>query len=721
MRKGRFSDLGSGGRAAEGGGLGGLLRTLGIGTAEAAGRAERFLADLEESGTAWFWETNADGALTYLSPALARQLGRAEDSLIGRRFEELLLVEECEGGNGPTIGFHLGARFQFDDVTVTPNGKPDLRWALSGKPAFDEVGRFLGFRGMGLSLSEQSRQDLRARQQAERDTLTGLPNRAGMAAMLGQALVNSASRKEGCALFLIDLDRFKQVNDTLGHPAGDALLKEVARRMARVLAGSGQVGRLGGDEFKAVLPGVDEEGQLAALAERLIREVSAPYRIQGHSVTVGASVGITIARPGRTLAEALIKEADLALYAAKGGGRGTYCFFEPSMHAESIERQAFENDLRHAVAKGQLRLLYQPIVATASEDLLGFEALVRWAHPTRGVLPPAEFLPVAEANGMMPGIGEWIIRTACAEAATWPRHLHLALNLSVAQLSGEGLPGVLAGALAASRLQPKRLEIEIGEEALAGEDGRVLDRLEQLKGLGLRVALDDFGAGPTSLKSLKAVPLDLLKLHPDLLRAAGPKNSRARQVVAGVRELVRNLGAEVSAEGAETLEDLKLIRALGCERVQGFLFARPLPPEEARALAAAAKPLQSKESAAARPPRHSLIRRGALILAGGAHDVRLRNISAGGAMVECDAAASAGEDARLDLGNGVQIAAVVRWVQDGRIGLSFAQGFDLARLGSAKRNATPLVRPDYLQDDSTASSPWAGRQERLTIRDVRRS
>lgn len=721
MRKGRFSDLGGAGAGGDAGPLRGLLRGLGLNTEPSTRRAERFLADMEESGTAWFWETNADGALTYLSPALARQLDRPLETLIGRRFEELLLVEEDGGDRGPTIGFHLSARFPFAEVTVTPNGRADVSWLLSGRPSFDEVGRFLGFRGMGTSLSEQSHRDVRSRQQAETDSLTGLPNRPGMAAMLDQALANAASRKEGCALFLIDLDRFKQVNDTLGHPAGDTLLKEVGRRMSRVLAGTGQVGRLGGDEFKAILPGVDEEGQLAALAERLIREVSSPYRLQGHAVTIGASVGIAIARPGKTLAAALIKEADLALYAAKNGGRGTFCFFEPAMHAESIERQAFENDLRHAVAKGQLRLVYQPIVSTASEDLLGFEALVRWAHPTRGVLPPAEFLPVAEANGLIGPIGEWIIRAACAEAAGWPSHLCLALNLAPAQLRGDGLPSVLAGALAAAGLAPERVECEITEEALAQDEIRVAERLDQLKGLGITLVLDDFGAGRTSLKSLKSLPADVVKLHPDLLRAAQPEHSRARRVVTALRDLLRTLGAEVVAEGAETLDDLKFIRALGCDRVQGYLFGRPVAPEEARALAAAAKPLQSRESAAARPPRHSLIRRASLVLEEQQHQVRLRNISAGGAMIECDASAQSGQTAQLDLTDGVRLAATIRWVQEGRMGLGFAQAFDLSRLGRTKRAPAALVQPDYLKDDDCASSPWAGRQERLSIKDVRRS
>ena len=535
-------------------------------------RARRLVADFEESGSGWFWETNADGLLTYISEPLAKAVGRELAELTGRRFEELLLVEEAQDDEHerPALGFYLTSRFPFADVVVAPNGRKDLCWSMSGRPRFDEVGRFLGFRGIGLALSERQRGEISASRAAGCDSLTGLANRARMRAMLDEALSNSASRKEGCGLLLIDLDRFKQVNDTLGHPIGDLLLKEAAQRLSAAIESEGQVGRLGGDEFEALLPGVDEEGRLAALAEQVIARVSAPYVIRGNTITIGASIGISISRPGKTLADALIKQADLALYAAKGAGRGTYRFFEPEMDAQESERRILENDLRMAITKGQMRLAFQPIVNAATEDLVGFEALMRWSHPVRGLLAPADFLPLAEASGLISSIGEWVVREACAQAAKWPGHVRLSINLSLGELEHAQLTGIVAGALGAAELDPERLEFDLTEPALLADTETIRSVLTALKALGVRLALDDFGVGASSIISLKTAPIDRLKIHPSLLRAGLPEGSRARAVLAAVAGLADALEMGVTAEGVETLEELALVRDLGCSRDPGL-------------------------------------------------------------------------------------------------------------------------------------------------------
>lgn len=684
-------------------------------------RATLFVEHLEQSGSGWFWETNADNVLTYLSEPLARALGREPHELIGRRFLDLLLVEDSGPSDvqRPTIGFHLSSRFPFADVPVSPNGRKDLCWSLSGKPLFDEIGRFLGFRGIGLNLGETQRGETQSSRLATVDSLTGLPNRARMQAMLDEALANSMSRKEGCALFLVDLDRFKQVNDTLGHQIGDLLLKEVAHRLSAVIGSDGQAGRLGGDEFQAILPGIDEEGRLAALAERLIGKLSAPYVVRGHPIQIGASVGIAISRPGRTLADALVKEADLALYAAKAAGRGTFRFFEAEMHAQESERHILETDLRRAVAQGQLRLAFQPVISAVTEDLVGFEALVRWIHPVRGLLAPAEFLSVAEASGMIAGIGEWVIRTACAEAAGWPKHLRLAVNLSPAQLEQPETAAIVANALASSQLDPDRIELDIVETALLAECQSVASVLANLKALGVRLALDDFGLGVSSLIGLKSAPLDRVKIHPALLRAALP-GGRAKAVLTGLVNMAASLDMDVTAEGAETLEELALIRELGCTEIQGFLFGRPMPSEDALHMAAQSQPVSAHEAVQARPPRHSLIRRGNMLWRGGSFPVRLRNISADGAMIESPQQVEPGANVELDLADGVRLSGQVRWSQDGRIGLKFAAPFDLQRLGRAKRSSAEAFKPDYLKSELRADSPWAARSDRLTIKDVRR-
>ncbi|MDP8994313.1 MAG: EAL domain-containing protein, partial [Pseudomonadota bacterium] len=538
-----------------------------------AGQASRFVAAYEASGRGWFWETNADGALTYVSETLARELGRTGAELVGRRFAELLLVEASGGDEGerPTLGFHLAARFPFSQVIVAPNGRQDVCWSLSGSPNFDELGRFLGFRGIGENLSEERRTQVMASKLARIDSLTGLPNRPAMRKMLDDALANSASRREGCALFLIDLDRFKAVNDTLGHPVGDVLLKQVAQRLAGVVGGLGQVGRLGGDEFEAVLPAEDEEGRLAALAERLIQQVSKPYLIRGHTISIGCSVGIAVARPGKAYADALIRDADVALYAAKAAGRGTFRLFDPAMHSKANDRQILQKDLEQAVAKGELRLLFQPVVEAASEDLAGFEALVRWAHPVRGLLAPAEFLSIAEECGAIDGIGEWVLRTACAEAAHWPRHLRLAVDISPQQLRSAGFAAKLANALAASQLDPERLELDLREDALLADSLQASEVVASVKALGVRLALDDFGSGVSSLASLRTAPLNRIKIDQAFLRSAMPERSRNRALVGALVALAGNLDMEVTAEGAETLDDLALARKLNCTHVQGFL------------------------------------------------------------------------------------------------------------------------------------------------------
>jgi diguanylate cyclase (GGDEF)-like protein len=680
-------------------------------------RSRGFVALSEAAGRNWFWETNADGALTYLSPPLADALGANGQELTGRQFTDLLPVEQPggEAGEGPTLAFHLGARFPFTDILVASDKSAEKCWLLSGSPRFDEVGRFLGFHGFGTACSMEKKEQAQAARLAQFDSLTGLPNRARIEAMLDEALTNSDNRKQSCAIFLIDLDRFKQVNDTLGHPVGDVLLQQASERLTAVLGEDGQVGRLGGDEFTAVFPGIGEEGRLAAIADSLIGAVSAPYLIHGHQVSIGASVGVAISRPGKTYRQGLVKEADLALYAAKRAGRGTFRFFEPEMHAEETDRKILENDLKSAVAKGQLKLLYQPIVAVSSETLVGFEALVRWWHPTRGPLSPADFLPIAEASGQMAALGEWIIRTACAEAARWPRHLRLAINLAPGQL-GAGITAVLTGALASSGLDPERLDLEVREEVLLDQDSSHRDSLLALHGLGIRLSLDDFGSGATSLASLKAVPLDRIKLHPSFLRAALPRNSRPRTLATALMRLAEALGMSVTAEGAETLEDLELIRLLGCDDVQGYLFGRPMEPHEALAMAADSKPLDAKEAARNRPPRHSLIRNGTLFAGKESWPVRMRNISAGGAMIESGRPLPPGGAAELDLGDNLRLAATVRWAHDGRLGLQFAEAFDLSRLGKTRREL-PEVRmliPDFLQEEPRGPTP-------ITIKKIRKS
>jgi diguanylate cyclase (GGDEF)-like protein len=650
-----------------------------------AEKARRFVADFEASGRGWFWETNADGALTYVSEPLAAHLGLSAAELIGRRFDEVLLLDCGDGDESRrTLGFHLSARFPFAEVVVRAPAAEDVWWSLSGSPNFDDYGRFLGFRGLGSNLSEQRRSEAEASKLARYDSLTNLPNRAMMRSMLDQALANADARRRGCALMIIDLDRFKQVNDTLGHPVGDKLLKKVAGRLTEVLGEDGQVGRLGGDEFEAILPGIEEEGRLSELARRLIEQVSRPYKIEGHEIRIGTSVGIAVANPGKTLAEELIKHADVALYAAKADGRGTFRFFAQEMHALATERQILEKDLREALANDQLRLLYQPIVDSVSEEVVAFEALLRWHHPARGLLPPSLVIPLAEESGLMPRIGDWVLRTACAEAAKWPRHIRVAVNLSPAQFADPALAATVTGTLAGSRLDPERLELEITEAVFLADRAVTEATLTRLRTIGVRLALDNFGTGHSGLGHLRDAPLDKIKIDQSFVRGAAAPGSRNGAIVRAIVVLAESLGMDTTAEGAETIEELSLIRRLGCSQVQGFVFARPMPADEALKLATESRP-SAEVVGFSRPPRHRLIRNGRLIWEGRTLPVRLRNISAGGAMIESDRTLEPGTPVELDLDEAGTLAAEVRWCQQGQVGLHFAEAFALGKLARTRQ------------------------------------
>jgi diguanylate cyclase (GGDEF)-like protein/PAS domain S-box-containing protein len=672
-----------------------------------AKKARRFVADFEQSGRGWFWETNAEGGLTYVSDPLARHLGLSRTELLGRAFDELLLVDGTgEDEARRTLGFHLNARFPFADVTVrAPHGE-NVWWALSGSPNFDAYGRFLGFRGIGSNLSEQRRSEAENSKLARYDGLTGLPNRGMMRTTLDQALTNAEARRRGCALMLIDLDKFKQVNDTLGHPVGDKLLKKVAARLAEVIGEEGQVGRLGGDEFEAILPGIEGEGRLGALAGKLIAEVCRPYSIEGHRIVIGASAGIAIARPGKDSAEGLIKEADLALYAAKAAGRGTFRFFAEEMHAEATDRQILQNELREALGRDQIGLLYQPIVDAVSEEAVAFEALIRWRHPTRGLLAPAAFLDVAEEAGLMPRIGDWVLRTACAQAAKWPAHIRVSVNLSPGQFIDDSLPGTLTGALAASGLDADRLELEISEAVFLADSQASERVLAGLKALGVRIALDNFGTGHSGLGHLRNAPLDKIKIDRSFVRGAAEAGSRNAAIVRAIVVLAESLGMDTTAEGAETLDELALIRRLGCSQVQGFIFGKPMPAVEALALATQSRPT-AEVVGFSRPPRHRLIRVGRLRWDDVSVQARVRNISPGGAMVECDSVLEPGTKVQLDLDEAGILDAEIRWCQRGQAGLAFAEVFELRRLARTRPGPAGLkmLRPQFLDSPAEASPP----------------
>ncbi|MBB5694691.1 putative bifunctional diguanylate cyclase/phosphodiesterase [Muricoccus pecuniae] len=427
---------------------------------------------------------------------------------------------------------------------------------------------------------------------ARHDALTGLPNRTTFGERL-EAALGDLGRGTGFAVLCLDLDRFKEVNDTLGHGVGDALLRTVAERLAACARETDTVARLGGDEFAILQTRLDHPDQATVLAQRLIDTVSAPYELDGHHVGIGLSIGIALAPQDGSAAEALLRNADMALYRAKTDGRGVHRYFEKEMDARLQARRQLEMDLRHAITAQEFELHYQPLLCTRRQRVTGFEALVRWRHPQRGLVRPDEFIPIAEETGMITEIGEWVLRAACLQARAWPEDIKIAVNLSPAQFRKARLVETVMEALAESGLSPGRLELEITETALLNDTEMTLVVLNRLREHGVRIAMDDFGTGYSSLSYLRQFPFDKIKIDKSFVHGIAG-GAEAVAIVRAVAGLGISLGVQTTAEGVETPEQLAQVTSEGCTEVQGYLFSPPRPGAETGALIArlnAAAPL----------------------------------------------------------------------------------------------------------------------------------
>jgi diguanylate cyclase (GGDEF)-like protein len=423
-------------------------------------------------------------------------------------------------------------------------------------------------------VTEQRKTEARVMHLARHDALTDLPNRAVLQEEMLR-LGRHIERGETVAVLCIDLDHFKDVNDTLGHAVGDQVLIEAARRLNACARDSDLVIRLGGDEFAVIASGLEDPRTAAVLAERMIKSIAQPMAIEGSLLLVGASVGIAFAPGDGSNSETLLKNADMALYRAKGEGRGTYHFFERGMDEALQNRRLLEQGLKVALAQGELRLMYQPLLALATNKICCFEALLRWDHPTRGVVSPAEFIPVAEESGLIGNIGEWVLREACRTAASWPAPIRVAVNLSVAQFRNRNLVDQVIGALAEAGLPAERLELEVTESLLLAETDQTLEMLHQLRAQGVRISMDDFGTGYSSLSYLRAFPFDKLKIDRSFIADLKP-GGESTAIVRAIIGLGQSLGMSTTAEGVETEAQLDLVREQGCNEVQGFLFSPAL-------------------------------------------------------------------------------------------------------------------------------------------------
>ncbi|GGB17945.1 GGDEF domain-containing protein [Sphingomonas metalli] len=656
-------------------------------------QAVKMVAEFEGHGTGWFWETDRQGRVTYLSAKVAAEIAEHDDPPMGRLLTDVFRMDSAAPGTERTLAFHMSSRTSFSDYSVCAATDRDGArwWSISGRPVVDGLGRFQGFIGSGADLTEKRRSEAEITRLALFDSLTGLANRQRMRLSLDKTLAQIAGHNRPASLFLMDLDRFKSVNDTLGHQAGDTLLKQVAHRLQRVVGESGLVGRLGGDEFQVLLPGTDARETLATLARALIDALSQPYQIKDTQVSIGCSIGIAIAPHDGEDAETLIRNADLALYAAKGDGRGVHRFYSQEMLAGAKHRQQLEDDLRAAIGAGDFHLCYQPVVSTADAQIVGYEALVRWTHAKRGLVSPAEFIPVAEECGLIEALGEWVMRTACTEAARWPANVRVAVNVSPVQFANPNLPNIIASALAHSGLAAARLELEITEGVFLNESSATDQMFKALKGLGVRLALDDFGTGYSSLGYLRSAPFDKIKIDQSFVRGIAQPDSRNAAIIKAIVTLADTLGMETTAEGVEIQDEIELVRDLGCSHIQGFVYGRPTRAEVVEGSLSKgeviARPVGFRVS---RAPRTRILRSAQVVAKGKRRDVRLRNISSRGAMIDgIKLDDDIGLDLLIDLVEDRMIEAQVRWAQDGRAGLSFAEAIDVNDLtgGMAARRA----------------------------------
>ncbi|MDB5679922.1 EAL domain-containing protein [Sphingomonas bacterium] len=568
-----------------------VIRANEIGLAERDETVSLLLREFEEEDGDWLWETDTARRIVRASPRFARSVNLDPIKINGMPLLQSLAAERWESGDF-SPGLHalaekLKGREAFRDLLLSVQVKDEKRWfALTASPRHDDSGLFIGFRGVGSDVTAQRESADQINRMARFDTLTGLPNRLHLNEQLAKAMADAEKWGTRCAFMMIDLDRFKAVNDSLGHPVGDRLLGRVSERLARLVTDNEIIGRLGGDEFAVVVRDASDAGRVERLAKAIIDTLSARYDLDQHTLYIGASIGIASGpRDGRT-AEMLIRSADLALYRSKDAGGGAFNTYEPQLHVKAEERRVLEMALRQALEKGEMHLEYQPVVDAGTGGLTGFEALLRWTHPELGVVSPAKFVPLAEDARLIGPMGEWVLRSACDEAASWPAPTRVAVNVSPEQLHNPAFVAVVASALANSGLPPERLELEVTEGVFMREGTVAVQVLERILDLGVRLSLDDFGTGYSSLGYLARTRFSTIKVDRSFVQGASKGQPEPIAIIRAVVALAQSLGMATTAEGVETEQEHQMIQDLGCTKVQGYYFGRPLPVTEARALAA---------------------------------------------------------------------------------------------------------------------------------------
>ncbi len=547
------------------------------------------LREFEEEGRAdWLWQVDINRRLRAVSPRLAFALGKEPAEIEGKSFLQLVSGEGWKSGQFPpslhALADKLKRRENFANLISKVSVEDSVRWwELSGTPIIDDSGVYQGFRGVGSDVTEQRESSEKIAYLARYDGLTSLPNRLMLNETLGEALRYSAQWRTRCAFMMIDLDRFKAVNDSLGHLIGDRLLAEVAGRLQGLMRDGELCGRLGGDEFGVVIRDATNKHRIVQLSNAIIDTLSAPYHIENHVLYVGASVGSAMGpRDGKTVEE-LLRNADLALYRAKDAGGGEYCDYEPSLHANAEERRQLEASLRHALERKEFTLHYQPVVDANNESIVSFEALVRWNSKEHGFVSPVKFVPIAEDTRLIVPIGQWVLQEACREAAAnWPPHVKVNVNVSPEQLLEPDFAATVVRALSHSGLSPHRLEVEVTESIFLRDASVARGALEQVMALGCSVALDDFGTGYSSLGYLRKLRFSTIKVDRSFVQGAAQKSPESLAIIRAVVAMAESLDMTTTAEGVEVQEEVELVRSLGCTKIQGYHFGRPMPAEDVR-------------------------------------------------------------------------------------------------------------------------------------------
>ncbi len=555
---------------------------------EASATVQLLLNDYAAQTSDWLWEVDADGVILDPSTRFGDAAGRGIELLADAPFVDLF----DKGRERDMLTDHLAGGFAFRDLTLqlTIDGAPHW-WTLSAQPRAGG-----GLRGVASDVTSQKRAEAKVSYMAHYDGLTDLANRF----LFNEALQRSLHRhgkNSTIAVLCLDLDQFKSVNDTLGHPIGDRLLCSVARRLESVVRDGDMVARLGGDEFAVLLRQGTDEAAIIAIAEAIIAAINEPFIIDDMHVTTSTSVGVALAENGDIDATMLMSHADLALYSAKANGRNRYAHFVPGMDEAARERRELEMDLRAGLSRGEFELHYQPLVNVATGQTVSYEALVRWNHPTRGVIMPNSFIPIAEETGLIVQLGEWVIRTAVAEVRSWPAHLRVSVNLSPAQMRSSNLISTVVNAVARNGIDPGRIELEITESVLMHDSEVNVATLHKLKEFGVRIALDDFGTGYSSLNYLRSFPFDKIKIDKCFVEQIDERED-CRAIVRAVTSLAQSLGMVTTAEGVESQDQLDRLQIEGCDEVLGYLVARPANAAEFTNLRSAAIPASAFVKAA---------------------------------------------------------------------------------------------------------------------------